>query len=454
MTKLSRRPTALSWIACLASIGVLVSCTDNVSGVDVIVAEMPPSAVPYVPPKRTKSRIKFKTEAIRNPSAPKEPLEGEVFGPAFEDRSTRRHTHQVVFAQDGQTVFTVNSSKTHANVQEWRWPEGTLVSALKIPNEAGTEPDKGNSIVTVGLSDDARFVFAKHLYTAPLRLWRVNNGRFETEIGDPRYPVSKAAISAAGSLIYQTSMRRQSRLLNINTNKTIQFGKGFDGAGSYDTYVRALSGQFTKEGNLQILTKTVSAGALSPDGKTIAQGYLDNTVRLYSSDDGKELHQFSIGRIPNTIEFAPDGNSLAVGTRQKLGYKKNERGYFAYEYLANESLLIAFDLSTRSERYRVQSHMHTTDEFSFSPDSQLLVTAGAFDPYVRVWKYQTGEEIASFFSNYGGIQAIAVSPDEKKVAISDGDHPLRILDIASGHPDEYATHCSFTICNDQPVQGG
>jgi WD40 repeat protein len=59
---------------------------------------------------------------------------------------------------------------------------------------------------------------------------------------------------------------------------------------------------------------SVYSVAFSPDGKTIATGSLDNTVKLWSVD-GRELKTFT-GHSDSvlSVAFSPDGKTIATGS--------------------------------------------------------------------------------------------------------------------------------------------
>src|SRR5262245_5700194 len=65
-------------------------------------------------------------------------------------------------------------------------------------------------------------------------------------------------------------------------------------------------------------TFNVNSVAFSPDGKTLASGSIDETIKLWEVATGKELATL-MGHTDSVLSvvFSPDGKTLASGSRDR-----------------------------------------------------------------------------------------------------------------------------------------
>src|SRR5262249_41935830 len=74
----------------------------------------------------------------------------------------------------------------------------------------------------------------------------------------------------------------------------------------------------------------------------------------------------------------------------------------------------------------------------FSPDGQLLYsfcghsTSGTPDG-IEVWDWRSGKQRGTFPGSEGRLRAMAMSPDGKRLAISDKDGNITLWDAPGGH---------------------
>ena len=116
----------------------------------------------------------------------------------------------------------------------------------------------------------------------------------------------------------------------------------------------------------------VTAVSFSPDGKTLASGSWDKTVRVWDLAAGKELQRLSHDSYVTTVSFSPDGKTFASGSEDKT--------------------VRVWDLATGKELHRL-SHDSPVTEVSFSPDGKTL--ASGSEDTVRLWLWQPQDLIAA-----------------------------------------------------------
>lgn len=122
----------------------------------------------------------------------------------------------------------------------------------------------------------------------------------------------------------------------------------------------------------------------SPDQKTLASVSEDQSVRIWTMADGKLLKALS-GMIALSAAFSPDGGSLAVGysTAVRL-FKTEDFSLVLTLATTSEARHLAFSpdgllLAANGDIWQIQEKRHlyqlsaSNDELAFSPDSQMLI---------------------------------------------------------------------------------
>jgi WD40 repeat protein len=155
--------------------------------------------------------------------------------------------------------------------------------------------------------------------------------------------------------------------------------------------------------------------ALSPDGKTLAAGYADNTARLWDVSTGGERHQLGRSRPPGAatvtaVAWSPDGKRLASATR---------------------GLVQLWDPATGENVRALPDQDDSVFCLAFSPDG-AVVASGARDGVVRLWDADTGKGPRLLTGHSAVVAAVAFAPDGKTLASASADRTVRLWDLATG----------------------
>jgi RNA polymerase sigma factor (sigma-70 family) len=161
------------------------------------------------------------------------------------------------------------------------------------------------------------------------------------------------------------------------------------------------------------------ADALSPDGKTLAEGTRDHLVFLWDAATGKELRRLHghQGEV-HAVAFSPDGHTLVSGSQDKS--------------------IRFWDVATGKELHRFQEE-HEVWAVTLAPDDKTLaVVSGKDDSKVSLRETTTGKELRHFRVRLP-VLSVAFAPDGRTVAAQeranggDPDCKLHLWDVATGH---------------------
>ena len=130
-----------------------------------------------------------------------------------------------------------------------------------------------------------------------------------------------AAASTIGIWLYDTATHQEAALFTGHEFRVESIVFSPDGrtiaSGSGDTTIRLWDADTGKHlRKLEGHTDSVESVAFSPDGRIIASGSWDGTIRLWASDSGKTLRKLK-GHTDSveSVAFSPDGRTLATGSR-------------------------------------------------------------------------------------------------------------------------------------------
>jgi WD40 repeat protein len=132
---------------------------------------------------------------------------------------------------------------------------------------------------------------------------------------------------------------------------------------------------------------SISALSFSPDGRTLAVGSYDKTVRCFDTRTWAVTHTCTEQQLVMSAAFSPDGHTLAVGD--------------------SDGSLRLTDTRTWEARPLI-GHTSPVWGLSFSPDGQTLASAGG-DKTVKLWDVATGRETRTLNVHHF-VTCVAFSP--------------------------------------------
>ncbi|MCX6559514.1 MAG: caspase family protein [Candidatus Aminicenantes bacterium] len=157
----------------------------------------------------------------------------------------------------------------------------------------------------------------------------------------------------------------------------------------------------------------ISCLAYSPDGRVLATGSVDHTIKVWDADSGRLLATLTgHSEKVNALSFSPDGSALASG---------RDDGLIRIWDTSNGKLVGT--LGDASE-YPIVA-------LAFSPDGRKLA-AGGNDKLARLWDMDTGKRLATLSGHGNWILNLAVGPDGRTLATVGYDQTARLWDMASG----------------------
>jgi len=158
----------------------------------------------------------------------------------------------------------------------------------------------------------------------------------------------------------------------------------------------------------------VRSVSYSPDGRLLASGSKDGTVRIWDRLTGEET--MSPMRSGNgavlSVDFARSGKWVASGT--KAG-----------------TVCIWNLTQSRTSLRKLSNHSGSVTSVVFSPDSSRLASASK-DKTIRLWNPETGVQLAVLNGHTAALTGVAFSPDGEILASRSDDESIRLWSSTTG----------------------
>ena len=198
---------------------------------------------------------------------------------------------------------------------------------------------------------------------------------------------------------------------------------------------------------------SVRSVTYSPDGKCLASGSNDETIKIWNMVTGKEVKTLRGHNDEVTsVTYSPDGKYLASGSYKIIkiwnaatGREiKTLTGYNSWvlsvaysphgKYLASggaDNTIKILNMVTGKEVKTLRGHNDWVESVTYSPDGKYLAS-GSEDKTIKIWNAITGEEIKTLTGHNGYVFSVTYSPDGKYLASGSADHTIKIWNALTG----------------------